>query len=267
MWVSSGFKSENMCMLFSICKQSKYVRLTCMTAVHLAPHFICICNLREDICILFWHILVDVNHLDAKLPFPSAKTSLTQFFSAEGVTVHGSVCSFCVCLCGWTCSLCLSALPNNRAPDEVIRTVTGVARLHCLYLAGVSVMRCQIVVLLLWCTYSLCQSSRSWSCSRLVAFQYIPVGCGLDCILCPSWRLCTAGFTAPALPMISAPPLCLESAPALPAYLTSTVFWSCQIKTLLSLAIGSRAFCTVTERSDQDGSSECVRIKRLFSSQ
>ncbi len=142
------------------------------------------------------------------------------------------MCSFCVCLCGWTRSLCLSALPSNRAPDEVIRTVTGVARLHCLYLAGVSVMRCQIVVLLLWCTYSLCQSSRSWSCSRLVAFQYIPVGCGLDCILCPSWRLCTAGFTAPALPMISAPPLCLESAPALPAYLTSTVFWSCQIKTI-----------------------------------
>ncbi len=32
--------------------------------------------------------------------------------------------------------------------------------------------------------------------------------------------------------MISAPPLCLESAPALPAYLTSTVFWSCQIKTI-----------------------------------
>ncbi len=62
------------------------------------------------------------------------------------VTVHGSVCSFCVRLCGWTRSLCLSALPSNRAPDEVIRTVTGVARLHCLYLAGVSVVRCQIVV-------------------------------------------------------------------------------------------------------------------------
>ncbi len=47
---------------------------------------------------------------------------------------------------------------------------------------------------------------------------------------------------------------------------TSTVFWSCQIKTIcFSLAIGSRAFCTVTERSDQDGSSECVRIKRLLS--
>ncbi len=55
------------------------------------------------------------------------------------------MCSFCVRLCGWTRSLCLSALPSDRAPDEVIRTVTGVARLHCLYLAGVSVVRGQIV--------------------------------------------------------------------------------------------------------------------------
>ncbi len=87
------------------------------------------------------------------------------------VTVHGSVCSFCVRLCGWTRSLCLSALPSNRAPDEVIRTVTGVARLHCLYLAGVSVVRCQIVFTLV-VSYSLCQSSRSGGCSRLVVFQY-----------------------------------------------------------------------------------------------
>ncbi len=36
--------------------------------------------------------------------------------------------------------LCLSALPSDRAPDEVIRTVTGVA-----HLAGVSAVRCQIV--------------------------------------------------------------------------------------------------------------------------
>ncbi len=123
------------------------------------------------------------------------------------VTVHGSVCSFCVRLCGWNRSLCLSALPRYRAPDEVIRTVTGVAHLHCLYLAGVAVVRCQIVISLV-VSYSLCQSSRSRGCSRLVAFQYFPEGCGLDCILCPSWRLGTAGFTAPALPMISAPPLC-----------------------------------------------------------
>ncbi len=44
----------------------------------------------------------------------------------------------------------------------------------------------------------------------------IPGGCGLDWILCPSWRLCTAGLTAPALPdclhlhcvLEYAPPLC-----------------------------------------------------------
>ncbi len=81
------------------------------------------------------------------------------------------MCSFCVRLCGWNRSLCLSALPSYRAPDEVIRTVTGVARLHCLYLAGVAVVRCQIVISLV-VSYSLCQSSRSRGCSRLVAFQY-----------------------------------------------------------------------------------------------
>ncbi len=128
-------------------------------------------------------------------------------------------------------------------------------------------VRCQIVftVVVYLLSVSVFQVLKLFSPGRVSVY---PVGCGLDCILCPSWRLCTAGFTAPALPRISAPPLCLESAPALPAYLTSTVFWSCQIKTIcFSLAIGSRAFCTVTERSDQDGSSECVRIKRLFISQ
>ncbi len=131
------------------------------------------------------------------------------------------MCSFCVRLCGWTRSLCLSALPSNRAPDEVIRTVTGVARLHCLYLAGVSVVRCQIVFTLV-VSYSLCQSSRFGGCSRLVASLYflkagdsaLPGLLHLHC----RWYLhlhCV-----------------LESAPALPAYLTSTVFWSGQIKTI-----------------------------------
>ncbi len=87
------------------------------------------------------------------------------------VTVHGSVCSFCVRLCGWNRSLCLSALPSYRAPDEVIRTVTGVARLHCLYLVGVAVVRCQIVIAIV-VSFSLCQSSSSLGCSLLVAFQY-----------------------------------------------------------------------------------------------
>ncbi len=66
--------------------------------------------------------------------------------------------------------MCLSALPSYRAPDEVISSVTGVAHLHCLYLAGVSVVRCQIVVTIV-VPYSLCQSSRSGGCSRLVAFS------------------------------------------------------------------------------------------------
>ncbi len=116
--------------------------------------------------------------------------------------------------------------------------MTGVARLHCLYLAGVSVVRCQIVftVVVYLLSVSVFQVLKLFSPGRISVY------------LCPSWRLCTAGFTAPALPMISAPPLCLESAPALPAHLTSTVFWSCLIKTIcFSLAIGSRAFCTVTQ--------------------
>ncbi len=115
--------------------------------------------------------------------------------------------------------------------------MTGVARLHCLYLAGISVVRCQIVftVVVYLLSVSVFQVLKLFSPGRVSVY------------LCPSWRLCTAGFTAPALPMRSAPPLCLESAPALPAHLTSTVFWSCLIKTIcFSLAIGSRAFCTVT---------------------
>ncbi len=100
------------------------------------------------------------------------------------------MCSFCVCLCGWTCSLCLSALPSNRAPDEVIRTVTGVARLHCLYLAGVSVMRCQIVVLLLWCTYSLCQSRVSvYPCRVRTGLYSLPE---LETLHCRVYCTCTA---------------------------------------------------------------------------
>ncbi len=134
------------------------------------------------------------------------------------VTVHGSVCSFCVRLCGWTRSLCLSALPSYRAPDEVIRTVTGVARLHCLYLAGVSVVRCQIVIALV-VFYSLCQSSRSRGCSRLVAVQYSLKGA--------DWTVFSARAGDSALPdLLHLHCRCylhlhcvLESAPALPAYL------------------------------------------------
>ncbi len=159
---------------------------------------------------------------------------------AASVTVHGSVCSFCVRLCGWNRSLCLSALPSYRAPDEVIRTVTGVARLHCLYLAGVAVVHCQIVISLV-VSYSLCQSSRSRGCSRLVAVSVFPEGCGLDCILCPSWRLCTAGFTAPALPMISALPLGFGVCTCTASLSSPPLCFGVVKDYIFSLAIGSRA--------------------------
>ncbi len=55
--------------------------------------------------------------------------------------------SVCMCVCGvWVRSLGLSALPSYYTPDKVIRAATGVARLHCLYLAGVLCVCCQIVV-------------------------------------------------------------------------------------------------------------------------
>ncbi len=64
----------------------------------------------------------------------------------HNIYCHGSwirvliLCVFvCVCVCVWARSLGLSALPSYYAPDKVIRAATGVARLHCLYLAGVSV--------------------------------------------------------------------------------------------------------------------------------
>ncbi len=68
-------------------------------------------------------------------------------------------------LCAHSVSVCVGgpahcAFQRCLVPDEVIRTVTGVARLHCLYLAGVSVVGCQIVIALV-VSYSLCQSSRS----------------------------------------------------------------------------------------------------------
>ncbi len=141
------------------------------------------------------------------------------------------MCSFCVRLCGWTRSSCLSALPSYHAPDEVIRTVTGVARLHCLYLAGVSVVRCQIVIALV-VSYSLCQSSRSRGCSRLVTVQYSLKGA--------DWTVFSARAGDSALPGLLHLHgrgylhlhCVLESAPALPAYLHLHCVWSCQIKTI-----------------------------------
>ncbi len=58
-----------------------------------------------------------------------------------------SVCMYvvCVCVCVCVCVVCGSLVGACQrclvyyAPDKVIRAATGVARLHCLYLAGVSV--------------------------------------------------------------------------------------------------------------------------------
>ncbi len=78
------------------------------------------------------------------------------------------------------------------APDEVIRTVTGVARLHCLYLAGVSVMRGQIVVSLVvpYFSVSVFQVRRLFAPGHVSVYSLT----GPDCVLCPGWRLCTAGL-------------------------------------------------------------------------
>ncbi len=124
------------------------------------------------------------------------------------VTVHGSVCSFCVRLCGWTRSLCLSALPSTW---RAIRTVTGVARLHRLYLAGVSVMRCQIVVFTLvvsWLSVSVFQVLRlflAWSCSVF------------------PWRVRTGLCSLPELETLHCRVYCTCTADDI---CTSTVFWS-----------------------------------------
>ncbi len=135
------------------------------------------------------------------------------------------MCSFCVRLCGWTRSLCLSALPSYRAPDEVIRTVTGVARLHCLYLAGVSVVRCQIVIALV-VSYSLCQSSRSRGCSVFLKGA--------------NWTVFSAQAGDSALPgllhlhcrVICTSTMFWSLHLHCQLIFTSTVFWSCQIKTV-----------------------------------
>ncbi len=182
----------------------------------------------------------------------------------QTVTVHGSVCSFCVRLCGWTRSLCLSALPSDRAPDEVIRTVTGVARLHCLYLAGVSVVRCQIVFTLVvfLLSVSVFQVRRLFSPGRVSVFPWrVRTGLyslpELETLHCRVYCTCTAGDICTSTVFWSLHLHCrwylhlhcvLESAPALPAYLHLHCVLELSNKDyLFSLAIGSRAFCSVTQ--------------------
>ncbi len=146
----------------------------------------------------------------------------------------------------WTRSLCLSALPSYRAPDEVIRTVTGVARLHCLYLAGVSVVRCQIVftVVVYLLSVSVFQVLKLFSPGRVSVYPC---------------RVRTGLYSLPELETLHCRVYCTCTADDI---CTSTVFGVCTCTAslshlhcvlelsnkdyLFSLAIGSRAFCTVT---------------------
>ncbi len=148
----------------------------------------------------------------------------------------------------WTRSLCLSALPSYRAPDEVIRTVTGVARLHCLYLAGVSVVRCQIVFTLVvyLLSVSVFQVLKLFSPGRVSVYPC---------------RVRTGLYSLPELETLHCRVYCTCTADDI---CTSTVFGVCTCTAslshlhcvlelsnkdyLFSLAIGSRAFCTVTHR-------------------
>ncbi len=107
--------------------------------------------------------------------------------------------------------------------------MTGVARLHCLYLAGISVVRCQIVftVVVYLLSVSVFQALKLFSPGRVSVY------------LCPSWRPCTAEdiCTSTVFGFCT----CTASSSHLHCV------WSCLIKTIcFSLAIGSRAFCTVT---------------------
>ncbi len=145
------------------------------------------------------------------------------------------MCSFCVRLWGGpvrcACQRCL-------APDEVIRTVTGVARLHCLYLAGVSVVRCQIVVSLVvpYFSVSVFQVRRLFSPGRVSVYSLM----GAD------WTVFSARAGDSALPGLLHLHCrwdlhlhgrwylhlhcVLESAPALPAHLHIHCILECSNK-------------------------------------
>ncbi len=151
------------------------------------------------------------------------------------------MCSFCVRLWGWNRSLCLSALPSYRAPDEVIRTgyrcsssSLPISGWRCCGALSDRYFSCGVLF-----SVSVFQVPRLFSPGRVSVF---PEGCGLDCILCPSWRLCTAGFTAPALPMISAPPLCFGVCICTASLSSPPLCFGVVNKDyIFSLAIGSRA--------------------------
>ncbi len=178
---------------------------------------------------------------------------------------HGSwICVLILCSSmGWVRSLCLSALPSTwRGNQDGYRCSSSALPISGWRFCDALSDRCFAGGSLILCV-SLPGLEAVLAWSRFCRF---PDGSGLyslpglETLLCRAHCTCTADEictctadrSAPARPLISSHPL---------------YFGVFLIKILFSLAIGSRAFCTVTERSDQDGSSQCVRIKRLFSSQ
>ncbi len=144
------------------------------------------------------------------------------------------------CLCVWFHSLCLSVFPSCRAPDKVIRAVTGVAHLHCLSdwcLCGVVSDRCCSCPVLLYVSLS------SWVCFCLLAV--------LDSLEGENW----SEYSLPVLDTLH----CRIS--------TVAVFWSCLIKTIYFTRNWVLSFCFMTEWFDHYGSSECIRFKIRFVSQ
>ncbi len=143
--------------------------------------------------------------------------------------------------------------------------MTGVARLHCLYLAGVSVVRCQIVftVVVYLLSVSVFQVLKLFSPGRVSVYPC---------------RVRTGLFSLPELETLHCRVYCTCTADDI---CTSTVFGVCTCtaslshlhcvlelsNNLFSLAIGSRAFCTVTLRpraKQRDSSPASVYLFFLF---
>ncbi len=110
-------------------------------------------------------------------------------------------CQRCLAPCTWRGNLNIYRCSSSALPISGWRFCGGLSDRYCSCGVLLSVSLPGPGAVLAWSLFS------------------IPGGCGLDWILCPSWRLCTAGFTAPALPGYLHLHCVLESAPALPAYL------------------------------------------------
>ncbi len=137
--------------------------------------------------------------------------------------------------------------------------MTGVARLHCLYLAGVSVVRCQIVftVVVYLLSVSVFQVLKLFSPGRVSVYP-CRVRTGLyslpelETLHCRVYCTCTADD------------ICTSTAFGVCTCTASLSHLHCVLELsnknyLFSLAIGSRAFCTVTQTG------EAAAITKLIS--